>query len=229
MTLDKAKLSGNAFTDAFIDRIAYLKIQEIRHKILIAFYQSDAFYDDLLQLTNNVFLHQQHMQFWLTEFLLFMWSYFRYREVPYNLRWGPIIFTPPARSSIYSFNSVHVRWFLIWNKLPNLVKSSRPILRILSRKSEILTVDVWYLKVSLLWVNFHISLVLLCVILDHLDTSHLTLYCNQLTSCYIICKNAKNVEHLGYWLRVCHFLCHFAWHFFFTLFEYFEFLLVGFY
>ena len=146
-----------------------------------------------------------------------MWLYLRYREVPYNLRWRPVLFAPRARSSIYSTDSVHFCGSLIWNKLPNLVKSSRLILIISSRKLEILTVGVWYLEGSALWANLHTSLVFLCVILDHLDTSHLTLYCSQLTGCYIICKNVENVEHLGYWLRVCHFV----WHFFFTLDKYF--------
>ena len=59
------------------------------------------------------------------------------------------------------------------------------------------------------WANFHSSLFLLCVHLDHADTSHLALNCSKLTGCYMICKNAENVEHLGYWLRMCHSLCHF--------------------
>ena len=48
--------------------------------------------------------------------------------------------------------------------------------------------------------------------LSHEDTNHLTLYCSQMTGCYMICKNAENVEHLGYWLRLCRFLCHCVCH-----------------
>ena len=80
-------------------------------------------------------------------------------------------------------------------------------LRILSRKLEILSVSVWYIKGSTLWANFHVSLVLLCVLSDHLDTNQLTLYCSQLTGCYMISQNAQNVERLRYWLRMCHFVC----------------------
>ena len=54
-----------------------------------------------------------------------MWSYLKYREVQYNLRRGPVLSIPPARSKIYGINSVHLHGSLIWNKLPNLVKSSR--------------------------------------------------------------------------------------------------------
>ena len=80
----------------------------------------------------------------------FMWSYFKYKEVPYNLRWGSVLFIPSARSTIYGSNSfefmvlVHFLGPLFWNKLPNLIKSSSLIsefkIRILLRKPEILTV-----------------------------------------------------------------------------------------
>ena len=56
-----------------------------------------------------------------------MWSYFKHREVPYNLKRGPILFIPPARSTTYGTNSVHFLGSLYWNKLPNLVKPSRSI------------------------------------------------------------------------------------------------------
>ena len=106
-----------------------------RRKALKVIYQSDASYDDLLQLSSSLHL-QRHLRFLLTEIykstatfnLQFMWSYFKYREVRYNLRRGPVLFIPPARSTIYGANSVHFRGSLIWNKLPNLVKSSRSIL-----------------------------------------------------------------------------------------------------
>ena len=56
-----------------------------------------------------------------------MWSYFKYRKVQCNLRRGPVLFIPPARSTIYGTNSVHFLGSLIWNELPNLIKSRRSI------------------------------------------------------------------------------------------------------
>ena len=56
-----------------------------------------------------------------------MWSYFKNRKAHYNLRWGPILFISPARSTTYGSNSVHFLGSLIWNRLLNLVKSSRSI------------------------------------------------------------------------------------------------------
>ena len=110
-------------------------MQKIHHKILKVIYQSDASYDHLLQLSNSMSLHKRHLQFLLTEIykstgtlnLQFTWLYFKYEEVPYNLRRGPVLFIPPARSTIYGTNFVHFRGSLIWNRLPNLVKSSRSI------------------------------------------------------------------------------------------------------
>ena len=110
-------------------------MQKIHHKTLKAIYQSDASYDDLLQSSKSVFLHQQRLRFLLTEIYKstgtqnpqFMWSYFLQREVPNNLRRGPVLFISPARSTIYGAISLHFRGSLIWKKLPNLVKSSRSI------------------------------------------------------------------------------------------------------
>ena len=98
LTLDKAKLFiDSQFNYApliwiFCSKTTYLKMQKTHHKILIVIYQSDAFYDGLLQLNNSVSLHQRHLRFLLTKFPPFMWSYFKYREVPYNLRRGPVLF-----------------------------------------------------------------------------------------------------------------------------------------
>ena len=100
LTLDKAKILGNAFIDRqfnyaplilmFCHKATYLKMQKNHQKSLKIIYQSDASYDDLLQLNNSVSLHQQHLRFLLTEIYKstgtlnpqFMWSYFKYRKVP---------------------------------------------------------------------------------------------------------------------------------------------------
>ena len=139
LTLDKAKLLGNAFIDSqfnyapliwmFCHKTTYSKIQKIHHKSLKVIYQSDASYDDLLQLNKSVSLWLLLTEIYKSTGTLnpqFMWSYFKYKG-PYNLRRGPVLFIPHARSTTYGTNSVHFLWSLIWNKLPNLVKSSRSI------------------------------------------------------------------------------------------------------
>ena len=72
LTLDKAKLLGNPFIDSqfnyapliwmFCHKATYLKMQKIHHKSLNVIDQSDLSYDDLLQLSNSVSLHQRQIQ-----------------------------------------------------------------------------------------------------------------------------------------------------------------------
>ena len=58
----------------------------------------------------------------------FMWRFDREREVPYILRNGAILFLSPARSSTHEINSAHFCGTLIWNQLPNTIKSSKSII-----------------------------------------------------------------------------------------------------
>ena len=158
----------------FCHKATYLKMQKIHHKSLKVIYQSDASYDDLLQLSNSVSLHQRHLRFLLTEIYKstgtlnpqFMWSYFKYRNVPYNFRRGPVLFSPPTRSTIYGTNSVHFLGSLIWNRLPNLVQSITSIseFKNVLKKSEILTAGAWHVEGSILLANFHVIVVLFCVL-----------------------------------------------------------------
>ena len=71
--------------DVFRHKTTYLEIQKNHHKTLKVIYRSGASYDDLLQLSNSMSLHQQHLRFLSTEIYkstpMFMWSYFKYREV----------------------------------------------------------------------------------------------------------------------------------------------------
>ena len=93
--------------------------------------------------------HQRHLRFLLTVIYKstgtlnpqFMWSYFKYREVSYDLRRGPVLFIPPARSTTYCTNSVYFLGSLLWNKLPNLVKSNRSISEIKIAIKKIRNID----------------------------------------------------------------------------------------
>ena len=107
--------------------------------------------------------------------------------------WGPVIFIPAARSTIYGTNSVHFPGSLIWNKLPNLFKSSRSISGFKNIIKKIGNIDYGCMtcKGSTFWANFHRNLVFLCVLSDHADASHLILYCSQLSGWYVICKNSN--------------------------------------
>ena len=68
LTLYKVNLLGNDFVDSqfnyapliwiFCHKTTCLKMQKNHHKTLKVIYQSEASYDDLLQLSNSVSLHQ---------------------------------------------------------------------------------------------------------------------------------------------------------------------------
>ena len=170
----------------FCHKATRLKRQKIHHKSLNVINQSGTSYDDLLQLNNSVPLHQRHLGFLLTETckstgtlkLQFMWSYFKYRKVPYNLTRGPVFFIPPTRSTIYGTNSVHFLGSLIWNRLPNLVQSITSIseFKNVIKKSEILTAGAWYVEESILLANFHVILVLFSFLCSSGSVSHQALY-----------------------------------------------------
>ena len=94
LTVDKAKVLGNAFIDSqfnyvpllwmFCRKTLYSKIERIHHKTLKVIYQSDDEYYDLLLKTKTISIHQRHLRFLMTEIYKsvsqlnpeLMWSYF---------------------------------------------------------------------------------------------------------------------------------------------------------
>ena len=107
-------------------------MHKIHHKTLTVIYQSNEFYKNLLNLDNSVSLHQRHLRFLVTDIFKnlsktnpeFMWSYFSYKNLSYNLRRGPALSLPSAKSTVYGTTSVHFKGTLIWNNLQYFVKSS---------------------------------------------------------------------------------------------------------
>ena len=47
-----------------------------------------------------------------------MSSFFTHKDIPYNLRKGPILGLPKTHSFYYGTNAIHFRGSLIWNNLP---------------------------------------------------------------------------------------------------------------
>ena len=85
--------------------------------------------------SNSVSVHQRHPHFLVTEIYKstlqinpeFMWPYFTYNSISYNLRKGPILYLPGTHSKYYRTNSVHFRESLILNNLPRDIKSSKSL------------------------------------------------------------------------------------------------------
>ena len=127
LTLDKAILYGNTFINSqfnyasliwmFSRKTLYHKIEKIHHRTLKVNYQYEESYENLLLESNSVSIHQRHLRFLVTEINKsttqinpeFMWPYFTYNNISYNLRKGPILYLPSTHSTYYGTNSVHFR------------------------------------------------------------------------------------------------------------------------
>ena len=136
---------GNSFVDSqfnyapllwmFCRKTLYSKIEKIHHKTLKVIYESNDTYENLLLQSNTVSVHQRHLRFLMIEIYKsisqlnpqFMWSFFTYKGILYNLRKGPILGLPKTHSCYYGTNAIHFRWSLIWNNLLTVVKSSNSL------------------------------------------------------------------------------------------------------
>ena len=58
----------------------------------------------------------------------FMWPYFTYSNITYNLSKGSILYLLSTHSTYYGTNSVHFQGCVIWNNLPRDIKSSKSVL-----------------------------------------------------------------------------------------------------
>ena len=124
LSLEKAKLLCNAFINnqfnyaslvwMFCRKKQYLKIQKIHHKALKVVYNSNKNYDELLRNNNEVSIHQSHLCALICEVFKylnnlnpeFMWSYFVFKNMTYNIRKDPLLRLPAAKSTCYIINLV---------------------------------------------------------------------------------------------------------------------------
>ena len=109
LIIKKAKILGNTFIDSqfyyapllemFCRKILYSKIH---YKTLKVIYESNDPKDNLLLQSKMVSVHQRHLKFLMTKIYKsisqlkpeFTWSYFTHKDMPYNLRKGPILGLP---------------------------------------------------------------------------------------------------------------------------------------
>ena len=67
--------------------------------------------------------------------------YFTHKDMPYNLRKGPILCLQKTHSFSYSKNAIDFRGFLIWNNLPAVVESSDSLFKFKNRIKIIGDID----------------------------------------------------------------------------------------
>ena len=159
LSIEKAKILGNAFIASqfnytpllwmFCRKTLYSKIEKIHHKTLKTIYESNDTCDNLLLESNTVSVHQRHLRFLMTEIYKsisqlnpqFMWSFFTHKDIPYNLRKGPILGLPKTHSFYYGTNAIHFRGSLIWNNLPAAVKSNDSLFEFKNKIKKIRDID----------------------------------------------------------------------------------------
>ena len=67
----------------------------------------------------------------------FMWSYLNFKNITYNIRNGPLLRLPAAKSTAYGINSVLFRACLLWNSLPQSVKYTESILELKTKMKNL--------------------------------------------------------------------------------------------
>ena len=70
-----------------------------------------------------------------------MWSYFKFKNITYNIRNESLLKLPNAKSTYYSINSVHFRACLLCNGLPQSVKHRESIFELKRKLKELEIVD----------------------------------------------------------------------------------------
>ena len=57
----------------------------------------------------------------------FMWSYFKEKQMPYNLRDGSKLVLSKTKSSRFDINSLKFRGSILWNNLPVSLKNCQSL------------------------------------------------------------------------------------------------------
>ena len=112
------------------------KICKIHHRtIQVVRYDFNKSYDELLELNNDLSIHQRYLRYLTIEVFKsimhlnpeFMWSYFEEKPMPYNLRDGCKLALPKTKSSSFGINSLRFRESLLWNNLSASVKNCQSL------------------------------------------------------------------------------------------------------
>ena len=70
-----------------------------------------------------------------------MWWYFVFKNITYNIRNGPLLRLPSAKSTSYGINPVLFRACLLWNRLPQSVKYGESIAELKTKIKNLGNID----------------------------------------------------------------------------------------
>ena len=132
----------------------YLQIQKIHHKALKVVCNSNKNYAELPRDNNKFSIHERHSRALICEFFNslnnlnpeFMWSYFVFKNITYNIRNGSLLRLLAAKSTSYGINSVLFRACLLSNSLPQFVKHSESILELKTKIKDLENIDCSFIS-----------------------------------------------------------------------------------
>ena len=111
-------------------------INKVHKRALSAVYKDfhSSFYN-LLGMDKSVTVHVRNLRTLLTEVFKslnqanpeIMWNIFEYKSMRYTLRSGNTLKLPQANTQRYGLNSLAFRGSLLWNTLPNSLKSAKSV------------------------------------------------------------------------------------------------------
>ena len=139
LSLRKAKLLCNAFINSQFNYAPSIWM----------FCRKNNNYDELLRNNNEVSIHQSDLRALICEVFKslnnlnpeFMWSYFIFKNITYNIRKGPLLRLPVAKSTSYGINSVLFRACLLWNSLLQSIEYSESIIKLKTKMKNLGNVD----------------------------------------------------------------------------------------
>ena len=109
------------------------KVQKIHFETLQVVYNTyEKSYNELLILNRDISIHQKHLHFLTMEVYKsvnnlnsqFMWNYFNFSTLPYELKKGNKVNLPEIRTCHYGINSLLFHGPSVLNNLPRNVKES---------------------------------------------------------------------------------------------------------
>ena len=137
LSTEKARLLTTAFINSqfyyapliwmFACKSLISKVRKIHFKALQVVYNGyEKSYNELFILNRDISIYQKHLHFLATEVFKsvinlipqFMWTYFNFSTLSYELRKRNKVNLPETRTCRYGINSLLFRGDLLWNNLP---------------------------------------------------------------------------------------------------------------
>ena len=143
---EKKKLLFNTFFEStfgycpliwmFSNKGANNQLNKVHHrglKILVD--RTSSTYEELLGETGCIKIHTRNLQLMMTEIYkttnklspAFMWDLLKSKDVQYDFRTKNLLILPSTKTKTYGFRSFTYRGSILWNYLPDNIKSSKSL------------------------------------------------------------------------------------------------------